>query len=132
MIGLDTNVLLRFILKDDPAQTPAARRFLQSLTPDNPGWVGIANVLEIVWVLSNSKNMDRREVSRAITSLLFLDTVIVEQVEVLVTAVQLFDSSRADFADCLIAVSARAAGCSKTVTFDRIAARDTGMDLLGA
>ena len=90
----------------------------------------MASVLEIVWVLSSAKNMDRRAVSKAITSLLFVDSLIVEQAEVVASAIQLFGSSHADFADCLIAVSAQAAGCTRTVTFDRRAARDAGMELL--
>jgi predicted nucleic-acid-binding protein len=56
--------------------------------------------------------------------------VVVEQAEVLAEAVRRFRFSKVDFADCLIAASARAAGCSKTVTFDHIAARDAGMELI--
>ncbi len=130
MIGLDTNVLLRFLLKDDPVQTSQARTLLQSLTPDQPGWVGIATVLEIAWVLSNTKAMSRDAVAKAITDLLALDTVTVERAGAVAWAVQNFRFTKADFADCLIAASGRAAGCSKTVTFDRIAARDAGMELL--
>jgi predicted nucleic-acid-binding protein len=54
----------------------------------------------------------------------------VEQDLIVATAVQQFRATRADFADCLISASARAAGCTRTVTFDRIAARDAGMELI--
>lgn len=130
MIGLDTNVLLRFLLNDDPAQTSQARALLRSLTPEQPGWVGIAAVLEIAWVLSKSKAMSRESVARTLTDLLSLDTVTIERGDAVAWAVQNFRSTKADFADCLIAASARAAGCTRTVTFDRIAARDTGMELI--
>jgi predicted nucleic-acid-binding protein len=59
-----------------------------------------------------------------------LDSIVVEQDLIVATAVQQFRATRADFADCLISASARAAGCTRTVTFDRIAARDAGMELI--
>jgi predicted nucleic-acid-binding protein len=130
VIGLDTNVLLRFLLNDDPAQTSQARALLRLLTPEQPGWVGIAAVLEIAWVLSRSKVMSRESVARTLIDLLSLDTVTIECSDAVASAIQNFRSTKAEFADCLIAASARAAGCSKTVTFDRIAARDAGMELL--
>lgn len=130
MTGLDTNILLRFLLKDDPTQTSQARALLQSFSPQSPGWVGIATILEVAWVLSKSKALNRDSVAKTITRLLSLDTVIVERADAVAWALQNFRSTKADFADCLIAASARAAGCSKTVTVDRIAARDAGMELL--
>lgn len=130
MIGLDTNVLLRFFTQDDIVQSPIADRMIGSLTPQNPGWVGFATVLEFVWVMTSKKRAGRLAVSTALDRLLMLDAVIVEQAGVLASAVRQFRSTKADFADCLIAASARATGCSKTVTFDQVAARDAGMELL--
>jgi predicted nucleic-acid-binding protein len=130
MTGLDTNVLLRFLLRDDPLQTAQARTLFQSFSTERPGWVGIATILEIAWVLTKNEAMGREAVAKAILDLLSLDTVNVERADAVAWAVQTFRSTKADFADCLIAASARAAGCSKTVTFDRIAARDAGMELL--
>jgi predicted nucleic-acid-binding protein len=130
MTGLDTNILLRFLLRDDPLQTAQARTLFQSFSTEQPGWVGIATILEIAWVLTKNKAMDREAVAKAILDLLSLDTVNVEGADAVAWAVQAFRSTKADFADCLIAASARAAGCSKIVTFDRIAARDAGMELL--
>jgi predicted nucleic-acid-binding protein len=57
--------------------------------------------------------------------------IVVEQSEIVRESLNLYRNTRADFADCLIAASAKAAGCSRTVTFDRIAARDAGMELVG-
>lgn len=130
MIGLDTNVLLRFLLRDDPVQSSQARTLLLSLTREQSGWIGIVTILEIAWVLSRSKAMSRESVAKLITDLLSLDTVTVEGADCVAWAVRNFRSTKADFADCLIAASARAAGCRKTVTFDEIAARDAGMELL--
>ncbi len=131
MTGLDTNVLLRFFAQDDAAQILAADRIIGSLTSEEPGWVSITTILEIAWVLGSSKQAGRIGVSAVLEKLLSLDSVIVEQAEMVASAVRQFRSTRADFADCLIAASARAAGCSRMLTFDRIAARDAGMELIG-
>jgi predicted nucleic-acid-binding protein len=130
MIGLDTNVLIRFFLQDDAAQGRAAAGLFKSLSGARPGWVGIATVLEIAWVMKSVQKMNRETIATTLSSLLTLDSLVVEQADALEDAVRRYRTSKADFADCLIAASARAAGCSKTVTFDQIAARDAGMELL--
>jgi predicted nucleic-acid-binding protein len=128
--GLDTNVLLRYFLDDDPVQSLKARRFIDSLSPTNPGWVGVPTILEFVWVLESKSRAHRGKIATTIEQLLAKDTVVIERDGVVAQAVARFRFSRADFADCLIAASAHAAGCSETVTFDVIAARDAGMELL--
>lgn len=130
MTGLDTNILVRFFAKDDSLQTPKAREALSSLTLGEPGWVGVATILELVWVLTSSMKLGRDPVARILSELLMRDTIVVEQPETIARAVQRYRKGNADFAGCLIAVSAQAAGCSRTVTFDRRAARDAGMEIL--
>ncbi|MGA3102562.1 MAG: type II toxin-antitoxin system VapC family toxin [Terracidiphilus sp.] len=130
MIGLDTNVLLRYFLIDDPIQSPKARLVMASLDSSNPGWVGVATVLELVWVLKSKNRAPRSTIAATIEQLLAKDALIVERDAVVALAVRRFRFSRAEFADCLVAASAQAAGCSKTVTFDHIAARDAGMELI--
>jgi predicted nucleic-acid-binding protein len=122
--------VLRFLLKDDPAQLAQARTLFRGLTMEQPGWIGTVTILEIVWVLSNSRTMNRESVALSVFSLLLLDTIVVENKDAVAWALQKFRYGKADFADCLIAASARAAGCGKTLTFDRIAARDAGMELI--
>lgn len=131
MTGLDTNILSRFFLQDDPLQSPKADKILASLSVDSPGWVGLATVLELIWVLSSKNRFDRRTIAKTIDQLLSQEEIVVEQAETVQKTVRLFRDGKADFADCLISVSAKAAGCARIVTFDRIAARDAGMDLLG-
>jgi predicted nucleic-acid-binding protein len=130
VIGLDTNVLLRYFLIDDPIQSPKARLVMASLDSSNPGWVGVATVLELVWVLKSKNRAPRSTIAATIEQLLAKDALIVERDAVVALAVRRFRFSRAEFADCLVAASAQAAGCSKTVTFDHIAARDAGMELI--
>jgi len=128
--GLDTNVLARFIFQDDPLQSPMASQVIGSLTVSDPGWLAVATILELVWVMTRKTGIDRRGIIRILNQLLTQEEIVVEQASIVENAFQLYRSGNADFADCLIASSARAAGCSRTVTFDRIAARDAGMQLL--
>jgi predicted nucleic-acid-binding protein len=130
LTGLDTNILSRFFLQDDRLQSPKADQILASLSVQGPGWVGLATVLELIWVLSSKNRFDRRTIAKTIDQLLSREEIVVEQAETVQKALQLFRDGKADFADCLIALSAKAAGCTRFVTFDRIAARDAGMELL--
>jgi len=131
VIGLDTNILARFFLQDDPLQSPMADAVMDSLSQLKKGWIGLATILELVWVFSKKNRMDRKEISKILSLLLTREEIEVENAITLRAALQIFRQGRADFAYCLIAASARAAGCSRTVTFDRIAARDAGMELIG-
>lgn len=130
MTGLDTNVLLRFFLNDDPLQSPKTRRIMNSLNAANPGWISLATTLEFVWVLKTRNRSERAAIAAALDQMLSQDAFVFEQAGAVSRAVRCFRASKADFADCLIAESAKAAGCSKTFTFDEVAARDTGMQLI--
>ncbi|HKF50034.1 MAG TPA: type II toxin-antitoxin system VapC family toxin [Terracidiphilus sp.] len=132
MIGLDTNVLIRFFTRDDPNQFKLAYKVLQSFTPQQPGWISLANLMEIDWVLRSRYGHDRAGVARLFDGLLTSSTVVVEQPATVAHSLFLYRTSKADFGECLIAASARAAGCSKVFTFDKTAARDLGMELIGA
>lgn len=131
MTGLDTNILARFFLQDDPLQSPKADKIMGSLTLEEKGWVGVATILELIWILSRKNRIDHSGITAILNQLLARVEIEVEQSITVMTAVQQFRNGKADFADCLIAASAKAAGCSRTVTFDRIAARDAGMELIG-
>jgi predicted nucleic-acid-binding protein len=123
-------VLLRFYLRDDSVQSPRAKHVVSSLSEGEPGWVALTTVLELVWVVKSKKQAGRDEIARLLESLLAQSVVVVEQSSMIARAVQRFRTTRADFADCLVAESARAAGCNRTLTFDEIAARDLGMELI--
>src|ERR1035437_5913523 len=122
--------MVRFCAKDDPVQTPKARAVLSSLTTAEPGWVGVATILELVWVMTSSIGVGRDAVAQIIAELLTRETIVVERAETIEKALLRYRRGRADFADCLIASSAKAAGCCRTLTFDRRAARDAGTELI--
>jgi predicted nucleic-acid-binding protein len=110
--GLDTNILVRFFVQDDPVQASKAKAVLSSLKASSRGWVGMPALLELVWVLGSSFHLERDRIAKIIDELLLLDFVIVEQADVVFETLQRYRIGRADFADCLIAASARAAGCT--------------------
>lgn len=130
MIGLDANVLLRYFGQDDAQQSSQADAILDSLTADHPGWVGLAAILELVWVMTSVMGAGRVVIADTLEQLLAMNGMALEQASSVANAVQRFRSGKAEFADCLIAASAQNAGCDRTLTFDRIAARDAGMELI--
>ena len=130
MIGLDTNVLVRYFIQDDPEQTRLAVNLIDSLSPKESGWIGVAVFMELDWVLNNVLKVKKDRVVEIFDTLLVSQELVVENSETVREALQLYRSRNTDFSDCLIASAAKAAGCSRTVTFDRIAARDAGMELI--
>ncbi len=124
MIGLDTNVLVRYIVQDDPEQAEAAERLIEeACTRQSPGYVGVPVLVELVWVLTAAYRHDRPMVASVIRQLLRTAELLVEDRETAWSALREFESGGADFADCLIGHRNRARGCDRTYTFDRGAAR---------
>ncbi|MEO6081301.1 MAG: type II toxin-antitoxin system VapC family toxin [Steroidobacteraceae bacterium] len=130
MIGLDTNVLVRYIMQDDIKQSPLATRIVESLTAESPGYVPLVAIVELDWVLSSAYGLSRSQLIQAFEALLRTKEIAVERGETVWKGLRLLQRSGGDFADCLIACSAEAAGCVKTMTFDRGAAKSGGMTLV--
>ena len=130
MIGLDTNVLVRYIMQDDAKQSPLATRLLESLSVEAPGFVPLVAVVELAWVLSSAYELERAQLVEAFEGLLRTKEIVVDRAETVWKALRLFQSANADFADCLIERSAAAAGCERTMTFDRGGAKGCGMALV--
>ena len=130
MIGLDTNVLVRFIMDDDALQSPKARRLIESLTADRPGFVSLITIIELYWVLSSAYSLSRAQVAQAFDALLRSKELMVEQAESVAKAARTFGAGNADFAGCLIASLCARAGCEATMTFDKGAAKAAGMTLI--
>jgi len=130
MTGLDTNVLVRYVMQDDPRQSAQATRLVESLTAEAPGFVSTVSVIEFVWVLSSCFALQREQLASALEALLRTKEIIVERADTVWKAVRVFRDGAADFADCLIERSSAAAGCDRTMTFDRTAAKSCGMTLV--
>ena len=130
MIGLDTNVLVRYIMQDDAKQSPLANRLIESLSVESPGFVPLVSVVELSWVLSAVYGLRRSQLTEAFEALLRTKELVIERAEIVWKALRIFQMAHTDFPDCLIASSASASGCKRTMTFDRDAAKNSGMTLI--
>lgn len=130
MIGLDTNVLVRYIVQDDPQQSPEATALIESLSAKAPGFVSVVSVVELVWVLSSCYGSTQSEIYGVLETLLRTKELVVEQADIVWKALWVFRAGKADFADCLIERAAHVAGCSHTLTFDVDVATHGGMQLV--
>ncbi len=128
MIGLDTNVIVRYLTQDDPDQAPVATRIFESLDEDEPGYVATVVWAETYWVLTHSYGFRGNEVVDQLAALSRADEIRAEDPSGLAAALR---SARhgADFADALIASAASRAGCRTVATFDRRAADRLGWSL---
>ncbi len=130
MIGLDTNVVVRYLTHDDSAQTAAAVRVMDSLSSDTRGFLSLIVIVELAWVLEVSYRFRKKEIEQVLETLLRSRELVIERAEVVAQALRRFSASRADFADCLIERCGHAVECKHTVTFDQKAASGAGMLLL--
>ncbi|HEY3973713.1 MAG TPA: type II toxin-antitoxin system VapC family toxin [Candidatus Sulfotelmatobacter sp.] len=130
MTGLDTNIIVRYVTQDDPAQTRTATKLIESLSAEEPGFIALVVVAELAWVLQTSYSSTRDEIVSVLESLLRAKTLVVERTDLVRQALRQFSAGRADFADYLVERCANAAGCERTFTFDKVAATDAGMRLL--
>ena len=131
MIGIDTNVMLRLLVRDDDSQVRAAERFIAAhCSPDDPGFVSLVVVVETAWALRRLYQYDRTQIATALESLLNVAELEIESAAEVRSAVADFATSAAGLVDCLVARTNGAAGCEYTVTFDRKAAKLKGFELL--
>jgi predicted nucleic-acid-binding protein len=127
MIGLDTNILVRYLTQDDPVQSPQAGKIMeQQLTEENPGFLSIVATVELVWVLENAYKFSARETAAAVERALQTDVLVVQNEREVFTAVAKLKEGRGSFAYALIAALGLWANSSRTLTFDRKALRIPG------
>lgn len=127
MIGLDTNVLARLFIEDDPAQARAARQFVaRQCNAHEPAFIDRVALCELVWVLSYSHGYRRAEIARIIAKLLDNQEMKLEDAEAVRSALRIFSSRNIEFADALIGEVNRVRGCEATATFDRRAGKLDG------
>jgi predicted nucleic-acid-binding protein len=130
MIGLDTNVVVRFAVQDDPKQSKAARAVFARLTAEEPGFISLLVLVELFWVLRRSYGLATEAIHEFLEHLMDAPELEVEDEESVTRALALAREG-AEFADALIGETARLYGCSEVVTFDRRAARTLGWRQLG-
>jgi predicted nucleic-acid-binding protein len=124
MIGIDTNCLLRYSIRDDIKQHAAIEaRIIEAIENNNEIFINNIVLSEFVWVLESNYKFSRDMVLNALTGLLEGQQFAFEKKEVVQRALHDFKSSRAGFTDCLLAAKNKLAGCTTTLTFDRAAAK---------
>lgn len=132
MIALDTNVLVRFLVQDDPEQARIANMVLDQLTDAAPGFVGREVLVELVWVLERAYGYQRTDIAAALDGLLSAIELVIEAADEVGVAVDRYRNDGFGFADLMIAAAARRADATELVTFDRKAARLPGVRLVTA
>jgi predicted nucleic-acid-binding protein len=131
MIGLDTNIIVRYLAQDDPTQSPKATQLIEErLTQRDPGFVSVVAMVETAWVLERAYGLADGEIAAAIGSLLQTDVLVLEHEQEVFTAMIALKSGLGSFADALISALGANAGCARTLSFDRKASRIPGFELL--
>lgn len=129
MIGLATNVLVRYVAQDDARQSAAATTIIEELDSDHAGFVSVIVMAELAWVLRRAYHADDAAIAGVIRTLLDSVEIVVHESDAVRRALDRTAGS-SDFPDALIAELGHQAGCPHTVTFDRVAARLPYMELI--
>lgn len=131
MVGLDTNVLVRYLAQDDVIQARQATQIIErQLTEQSPGFISLVTMVETVWVLNRVYHLSNQEVAAAIERILQADTLLVQNEQEVFTAMIALKTGVGSFSDALIGALGEWAGCTATVTFDRKAKRLKQFQLL--
>lgn len=129
MIGVDTNVLVRFLVEDDPEQAQRVRTRLQEIL-ESGGSFFVADIVlcELVWVLQRSYRVSRQEIAERLRQLVRSREVVVSSLDQVLTALDGFAGGAGDLADFLILEACRSNGCETVVTFDQALHRQAGFE----
>ena len=132
MLGLDTNVIARLVLADDPVQTEQARAAIaQAQAEDETIVLALATVLELEWVLRSRAKLDKTQVLLVFKKLLETQDLQIENEQALEQAIYVYENGPADFPECLFCARYQRMGCRAMLTFDAKAARLGGVELVG-
>ena len=130
MIGLDTNVLVRYLTQDDKKQSAKANALIENeLTAQIPGYVALVTLVEVVWVLESCYDQPKESLLDVLHALLTTRQLVVEKADNVYMAMKRLSKGNADFSDALITILSEQEGCSRVVTFDKRAV-NVGMELL--
>ncbi len=131
MEAVDANVILRYLVGDDPEQEAVARAVMDGLTPGNPGFICREVVLEIAWVLERSYRVSRDQIAETLMDLTASDSLVVEDSDDVAASAHRYRQGGVGFADLMILSAAAREGAMPLHTFDRRLARMEGAILAG-
>lgn len=131
MIGLDTNVLVRYIVQDDEEQSRLASTVLEKeCSEKNPGYINIIVICELVWVLERAYGYEKKLIAGVLEQILATENLEVESSELVWKALRDYKTGQANFSDHLIAHLNDNAETRMTYTFDKKAAKNKLFKLL--
>lgn len=129
MIGLDTNVLVRYVTQDDPEQSARATTLVEGLSEGDPAFVATVVLVELHWVLRRAYGVGREEADRVVATLAQTRELRMEDPDVVRAALRRAGEG-AELPDAVIAETGARAGCTAVLTFDAKASRRAGMTLV--
>ena len=130
MIAVDTNILLRYIMQDDPIQSRRATDFIESFSAADPVFVPLICLTELYWVLDHTYKLSGSQIRSLLQTVATSDSLLLEASTLVGLAIFDYANGSGDFDDCLIAQTALASGCDATFTFDKDPAKSGIMRLL--
>ena len=130
MIALDTNVLVRYLVRDEAEQAEAARSLLESLTAERPGFVCREVIVELAWVLERAYGYSRTQIATVLEQLVVTESLIIEAADDVARAAFRYRPDSVGFSDLMILAAAERSGARPLYTFDQKAAQLEGVALL--
>ena len=130
MIAVDTNVLVRYLVRDDAEQAEAARALLEGLTRERSGFVCREVVVEVVWVLERAYRFTRAEIADVLVELVATDCLVIETADEVTRAALRYRQGGPGFSDLMILAAAYRAGALPLHTFDTRLSRVEGATLV--
>jgi len=129
MIGVDTNVLVRFVVEDDKRQTEHANAlFRRALAKGEQIFVSDVVLCQLVWVLAAAYRVPRQEIAELLTNLMRARQIEIDDADLVRQALDAFRAGRGDFADYVIRERAMSAGCSSVATFEKRLWAESGFE----
>lgn len=126
MIALDTNVLVRYIVQDDKAQSKKAVKAIEGLTSDQPAFISCVVLCELNWVLKSAYKISKEERLSILDKVISVAVFDIENLDLCIKAYKSYEKGAADFSDYLIQQCALEKGYKTVLTFDKNALKDTG------
>jgi len=124
MLGIDTNILIRYIVQDDPVQSPLVSHFLKKeCTEQAPCYISHIVLCEVVWVLESAYDYKREKIAETLKLILETSHFIVEEPARTWCALEAYQKQSMDFSDALLGETNQLQGCETTVTLDRKASK---------
>jgi predicted nucleic-acid-binding protein len=131
LIGLDTNILVRYLAQDDEKQSGKATKFIEKrITEKEPGFINYIVLVETIWVLENCYSADKQAIVNVIYQLASTKQLVLQDAEIVLRSLRLYEASNIDYADALLSTINNDNGCETTITFDKKAGNISSFTVL--